>query len=220
MPPSPLTPTGRSRPRCKFCKAYMLGHNKAACDSSKSRASSVHSPNTTSTPPSSSTWRSSSPYTKDSQESYVGIFISIRYHHNLMRDWQIYGPLTMYSGTDSILFLRRLHNLPASLKTHVFVFEETDSSSSFQREAQKLAFHSALQVYCSPHTSKATSVVVVVGESKEHVSSALQECLCLNSHIAWPPAAWSRAFCTFKKICTWTINDFNIWVLEMCCTCQ
>ena len=109
-----------------------------------------------------------------------------------MRLQVISGPLTTHSGTDAILFLRKLHKTPASPKTHVFVFEEIDSSLTFQREAQKLGFHSALQVYCSPHTLKATSIFVVVGESQAHVSGALHECLRPNSQITsslWPPAA-------------------------------
>ena len=174
MPPSPLTPSGRRRPRCKICNNYMLGHDKATC-----APSSVHS--TTSTPP-------STPLT---EESHVGIFIFIQYHRNLTWDWQIIsGVLTIHSGTDAILFLR---NLSASPKTHVFVFEEINSSLNFQREAQKLGFHSALQVYCSPHTSKSTSIFAVVGETQEHVSGALQECLSPKSQITstlWPSAAW------------------------------
>ena len=36
IPPSPQTPSGKSRPKCKNCKQYMLGHNKVACAALKS----------------------------------------------------------------------------------------------------------------------------------------------------------------------------------------
>jgi hypothetical protein len=149
----------------------MLGHDKAACDSLKS--SLILSPNTTPSPSTESIRRSSSPPAEDSEGP--SRFPS--------------GDPTLHSG-DPTLFLRLLRNLPAS--RNVFVFEDITGALSFQTEAHKLRFHSALQVYCSPDVSKASPIFVVIGESKEDVSDALQACLRPISHITsalWPHAA-------------------------------
>lgn len=55
VPPSPRTPSGRLKPRCKTCGNYMRGHDKAACDASKSCATPSRTPNTTSPAPTEST---------------------------------------------------------------------------------------------------------------------------------------------------------------------
>jgi hypothetical protein len=79
IPPSPRTPSGKLRPKCKTCKNYMLGHDKAACDALKSRATSpsVHSPNTISPPSTISAPRSPSPPSEDGEEFNVCIFVLI-----------------------------------------------------------------------------------------------------------------------------------------------
>ena len=98
------------------------------------------------------------------------------------------GDPTLHSG-DPTFFLRLLRNLPTS--RNVFVFDDIGSALSFQSEAQKLRFHSALQVWSSPDTLQVTPIFVVVGESKDDVSGGLQECLRPSSQFTialWPPA--------------------------------
>lgn len=83
-------------------------------------------------------------------------------------------------------------NLPTARKTHAFALENIDTALEFQREAQTLGFHSALQIFSSPDTLQAASVFAVVGNSRENVSSALQKCLLPSSKFIsglWPPAA-------------------------------
>jgi hypothetical protein len=95
----------------------------------------------------------------------------------------------LHSG-DPTSFLRLLRNLPTS--RNAFVFEDIDDALSFQIEAHKLRFHSALHAYSSPHLSQAAPIFVVIGESKEDVYDALQACLLPSSHIKsalWPRVA-------------------------------
>lgn len=92
------------------------------------------------------------------------------------------------SSGDPTLYLRLLRNLPPS--RNVFEFDDIDSALNFQSEAQKLRFHSALQVWSSPDTLQ-VPICVVVGESKNDVLGGLQEYLRSSSRITsalWPPA--------------------------------
>ena len=165
---SPQTPSGKLRPKCKYCKNYMLGHDKAACNTS--RNSIILSPNTTSSPSTKSTLRSPSPPTKEGPS-------------RLPPD----DP-ALHLG-DPTSFLRLVRNLPAS--RNVFFFENLDDALSFQSKVHKLSFNSALHVYSSPDTSQADPIFVAIGENKEDVYDALQACLRpgpLIKSALWPHA--------------------------------
>jgi len=168
--PSPRTPSGKLRPRCKICNQYMLEHDKVACTALKSSPSINLSPSTSSRRP-------VSPPTEEEEFDQI-----------------VAGPSTLSSGDpalhdgDPTSYLTLLRNLPIS--RNIFVFEDIGSALNFQSEAQKLRFHSALQVWSSPDTLQAP-IFVVVGENKDDVSDGLQECLRPSSQITsalWPSA--------------------------------